>query len=161
MSKLWWILSTNTRPAVAVESPHGASRHLAGGLFHLSFWVPLAVCTWLALIPDPPDNPVFRLGDVILHGAAFTYLTFALMLVQTAGNRRSFPAMAAVACTALLGYGLLLELAQSFIPERTAELKDILVDGAGIVVGLALAALLARPICSLAELILGRIFRVR
>lgn len=146
---------------MAVESSNGAPGHLVSGLFHLSFWVPLAVCTWLALIPEPPDNPVFRLGDVILHGAAFTYLTFALMLVQTAGKRREIRSMALVAFAALLGYGLFLEFVQSFIPERTAELKDILVDTAGIVVGLALAVPLARPICGLAEWIIGRMFPAR
>lgn len=136
---------------------HGTGRDLAVGLFHLAFWLPLLLCTWLALIPQPPDNPVFHLGDVVLHGAAFTYLTFSLMLVETAIGRRSFIAMATRVFIAMLGYGIFLELAQSFIPERTAELKDLGVDVVGILIGLALAAGLARPVERLLRLILERL----
>lgn len=143
---------------MAAESVHGSGRDpargLVVGLFHLAFWLPLLFCTWLALTPEPPDNPVFRLGDVILHGAAFTYLTFSLMLVGTAAGRRSFTGMAVTAFIAMLGYGIFLELVQSFIPERTAELKDLGVDVAGILVGLALAAGLARPVERLVRLTL-------
>lgn len=98
--------------------------------FHLAFWIPLAGCTWLALTPTPPDA-VFRVGDVVLHALAFSYLTFALGL--------AFPALDRVRVAAwLLVYGLLLEVAQSFEPERSAELKDLLVDGVGIGLGLML-----------------------
>lgn len=115
-------------------------------LFHLAFWVPLLACTYLALIPDPPDNPVFRLSDVILHGAAFTYLTFALVLVLLSGRNaaRPFLGIGLLSFAAMLGYGLFLELVQYFIPERTAELKDVMVDMVGIVIGLSLAWLLGR-----------------
>lgn len=117
----------------------------------LGFWIPLLICTWLALIPEPPDNPVFRMSDEILHGAAFTYLTFAFVLMMTVSaaspaesagygiSRRT----AIQTLLAMLGYGIFLELAQSLIPQRHAELKDLLVDLAGIGVGLLLAALLA------------------
>lgn len=123
-----------------------AGRSFALVLFHLAFWGPLLICTYLALVPDPPDNPVFRLSDVILHGAAFTYLTFALALVLLSGRNgsRPFSGTGLMAFAAMLGYGLFLELVQSFIPERTAELKDVMVDMAGIVIGLSLAWLLAR-----------------
>jgi VanZ family protein len=121
---------------------------LAAVAGRLGFWIPLLICTWLALIPEPPDNPVFRLSDVILHGAAFAYLTFAFVLMGTLRSALSTQTaargitktLALQAVVAMLGYGLFLELVQSFIPERSAELKDLLVDLAGIGVGLLLAA---------------------
>ncbi len=130
-----------------IETPEGdrAGRRFASVLFHLAFWVPLLCCTYLALIPDPPDNPVFRLSDVILHGAAFTYLTFALVLLLLGrDSTSSFRGIGLTSFAAMFGYGLFLELVQYFIPERTAELKDMMVDLIGIVIGLSLAWLLAR-----------------
>ncbi len=96
---------------------------------HLAFWVPLAACTYLALTPTPPAA-VFRLGDIVLHAFAFTYLTFALGLSMQA------PRLGQVGLV-MLGYGVFIELAQSLEPARNAELKDLLVDAAGIAVGLA------------------------
>lgn len=115
--------------------------------FQAAFWVPLGVCTWLALIPEPPDNPVFRLGDVVLHAAAFTYLSLALVLAR--GHRNPAPEYLKTAGF-MIGYGVLLEIVQAFIPERSAELKDLLVDALGIAAGLLLARWLARPIRDLA-----------
>ncbi|MGE0624965.1 MAG: VanZ family protein [Pseudomonadales bacterium] len=122
--------------------------------FQCTFWLPLAGCTWLALIPDPPDNPVFRLGDVVLHAAAFTYLTVALVMARLGARPTpEFPTTAAL----MIGYGLLLEAIQFFIPERSAELKDLLVDAAGIGVGLALARWLALPVYERVLRVSGRL----
>ena len=119
---------------------------LALNAFRLAFFLPLLVCTWLALVPEPPD-PVFRLGDVILHGAAFAYLTMAFVLMMMA---RAEPVLdrrlVGTAALAMFGYGVFLAAVQSFIPERTAEIKDLGVDLLGIGVGLLIAALLARPL---------------
>lgn len=101
---------------------------------HAAFWVPLALCTWLALAPSPPDT-VFRVSDVLLHGFAFTYLTFASGL--------AYPSARPLALAAwMLAYGLLIEVVQSVEPARSAELKDLLVDFAGILVGLILLRVL-------------------
>ena len=140
------------------------ANRLAMITWRLGFWFPLLVCTYLALVPEPPDNPVFRLSDVILHGAAFTYLTFAFVLMamprpsqDAAAVSRGFDRGVAIrAFLAMLGYGLFLELVQSFVPERSAELKDLGVDVLGIGVGLLLAALLARPVVSLIEGLIDR-----
>ncbi len=101
------------------------------------FWLPLAVCTYLALTPSPPDA-VSRVSDVVLHAAAFTYLTFALTLAHPGTS-------GVVAGAWMLGYGLLLEVVQSFEPARSAELKDLLVDLAGIAAGLILARVAGTP----------------
>jgi VanZ family protein len=95
-----------------------------------AFWVPLAICTWFALEPSPPD-PVFRVSDIVLHAFAFSYLTFALGLAHPVVR---LPMLV----LSMLGYGVFIEVVQSFEVERSAEIKDLLVDGAGILVGLGL-----------------------
>lgn len=101
----------------------------------VGFWLPLAVCTYLALTPSPPES-VFQIGDVFLHAFAFTYLTFCLNL--------AYPSQRAlVSGVWMLGYGLLLEVVQSFEAARSAELKDLLVDLVGICLGLLAARWMA------------------
>jgi VanZ family protein len=141
------------------ESDEGLAGRLARGLFRLGFFLPLLVCTYLALIPDPPDNPVLRLSDVILHGAAFAYLTFALCLMLIRRGDGGWAAVRSVGpavLVAMFGYGLFLEVVQGFIPERTAEMKDLMVDAAGISAGLMLAALFARPVAGLVRFLVDR-----
>ena len=80
----------STRRPVAPERRSRPSR--SGGLvraaFQIGFWIPLLFCTWAALIPAPPDNPVFQLSDVLLHAAAFTYLSFAFVLAWLESGSR-------------------------------------------------------------------------
>jgi VanZ family protein len=129
------------------------AQRLAVLIWRLGFFGPLLVCTYLALVPEPPDNPVFRLSDVILHAAAFSYLTFALVLMHQGVQLNR--ALAIKATLLMLGYGIFLEAVQWFVPERSAELKDLGVDLLGILVGLLLAGLLARPLKKLLDLLLG------
>jgi VanZ family protein len=105
-----------------------APERIAAALLVIAFWVPLAVCTYLALHPSPPDA-VFRLSDVLLHGFAFTYLTLSLALAH---QHRHW----LVPGFWMLGYGVLIELVQSFEAARSAEAGDVLVDVAGIGLGL-------------------------
>jgi VanZ family protein len=113
------------------------------------FWLPLLACTYLALAPSPPDT-VFRISDVLLHALAFIYLTFALILAYAdKGLWQTFAWM--------LAYGLLLELIQSFEPDRTAELKDVFVDVGGILVGIGLGRFAADTVRELIRNIAGRL----
>jgi VanZ family protein len=116
-------------------SDRGArAERAAGRCLHAGFWIPLAVCTWLALTPSPLQ-PSFKVSDVVLHALAFSYLTFALGLAYPALRRLELAAW-------LIGYGLFIEAVQSFERARSAELKDLLVDAAGIGIGLLLLTLL-------------------
>lgn len=115
-----------------MSSPPPAADRAAGLCLSAAFWLPLAVCTWLALTPSPPQS-VFRVGDVILHALAFAYLTTALGLAH---RRLRWWALAGW----MLAYGAAIELAQSFEPARSPELKDLAVDGLGIAAGLVVLA---------------------
>jgi VanZ family protein len=141
--------STSTQRAFPLSDqkplPQVPGAKIPAALLQAGFWIPLVICTYLALEPEPPQVEVFKVGDVILHGAAFTYLTFSLVVAQVAvwsEPKRLYLR----AFVAMLIYGLLLEAIQSFVPERSAELKDLLVDVLGIGAGLLLASLLATPL---------------
>ena len=125
------------------------------GLFQVAFWFPLAVCTYLALVPEPPEHSVFSLGDVVLHAAAFTYLTLAFAFTRYGKENRRRVYVRSLVC--LLAYGVFLEAVQSVIPERSAELKDLFVDLVGIGLGLGLAHLLAKPVIGATRRLFGSV----
>ena len=56
----------------------------------------------------------------------------------------AWPGRTAVVLTALLAYGGLIELLQSFTPDRSAEAVDLLADWVGLLVGAGLAFLVDR-----------------
>jgi VanZ family protein len=112
-------------------------------LSQLAFWLPLAIATFAAFAPQGVPLP-FSMTDVALHLFTFTYLTAALGNACFRLSRWWVPA------PWMLVYGVLLELVQSLIPARSAELKDIAVDVSGIAIGLVvwrfvLVPLMSRP----------------
>jgi len=91
----------------------------------------LCTITWLALTPVPPQQA--SLGwDKLNHAAAFAILAAVAFLGRIGGWVRI--------AWALVAYGALIEILQSFTPTRSAEWGDLLADGAGIASGLLLAA---------------------
>ena len=104
--------------------------------FSTLFFASLAIITWLALTPDGPRIPGVEVNDKLQHVAAFVWLTL-LAHCSFPGTRLRY--MAAL----LLGYGALIEVAQYFIPMRSASLSDIIADLAGIGIG----AMLLRYAC--------------
>ena len=97
----------------------------------VGFWVPFAVATVAAFAPHGVPLP-FRISDIVLHAFAFTYLTAALWLVHYAGRSAWTPV------AWMFGYAVLIELVQSFEPQRSAEFKDIGVDMIGILLGIVM-----------------------
>lgn len=95
----------------------------------------LALITWLALTPAPPPEAGL-LWDKLNHFAAFASLAVAGFM----GFQRRWVPVG----LGLLAYGGLIEVLQSFTPNRAAEWVDLLADGIGIGLGLVLAATLAR-----------------
>ncbi len=91
----------------------------------------LGVITWLALSPVPPRQA--DLGwDKLNHLAAFATLAVVAVLGRC-GPRWRIGA-------ALLAYGGLIEVLQSFTPNRVGEWPDLLADSGGIALGLLLVA---------------------
>ena len=125
-----------------------AERSLQAG-----FWLALVFCTYMALAPNPPDAG-FEVSDVVLHGLAFSTLTFTLSISHYR-CRYLVPALW------MLGYGVVIEVAQSQIPERSAEFKDLLVDVAGILAGMAAVRLVGPWAVSACQRLVGSRTQVR
>ncbi|MFY9512129.1 MAG: VanZ family protein [Rubrivivax sp.] len=90
----------------------------------------LAVC-WLAFAPNPP--PQADTGwDKANHALAFAALAFC---AERGFGRQRWRLIVA----GLLTFGVFIELVQSQIPGRSADLADLLGDAAGIAIGLLLA----------------------
>ena len=97
-------------------------------LRRVGFWLPLIICTWLALADELPKSAP-KVSDVPLHLFAFVYLSAALSFAHL---RVQWWWVALL----MMGYGGMIELIQSWLPHRDAEWKDFLVDLVGIGVGL-------------------------
>ncbi|MFN3303806.1 MAG: VanZ family protein [Roseateles sp.] len=98
----------------------------------------LVVITWLALSPKPPE--AMNTGwDKANHLLAFGCLAFAATWAIWPR-----PRLWGWLVLALLAYGVGIELAQSLLPPRSADWRDVLADALGIAVGL----LAAWPIAS-------------
>ncbi|WP_163835275.1 VanZ family protein [Spartinivicinus ruber] len=87
--------------------------------------VSLVVISWLAFSPKP-DFVLANFGDKFKHFAAFGYLAY-LLDSSFPKTRFSFAKV-----LTLLGYGLFIELVQSFLPNRSASGLDVLADIGGI-----------------------------
>jgi VanZ family protein len=104
-------------------------------LWRVALALLLVVINWLALTPAPPRQ--MDLGwDKLNHLSAFA----TLAVVAVLGRCGAFWRIA----VALLAYGGLIEILQSFTPNRDAEWADLLADGVGIALGLLLVAGLFR-----------------
>lgn len=94
--------------------------------------------TWLALVPDPPRG-VSTGWDKTNHLLAFAALAFTGVWAQWRQPRQW-----AVLVVVLLAYGCGIEVAQGFLPPRSADAADVLADGLGIALGLLAAWPLVR-----------------
>jgi len=88
-----------------------------------------AICV-LAFMPVPPQT-LSSGWDKLNH--AFAFATLAV----TAGH--GFPGRRRIAgiAVALVAFGGFIEVVQAFVPGRSSEWADLLADGVGIAVGLA------------------------
>ena len=89
--------------------------------------VTLCFISWQATIRNGISVPVAN-SDKILHFLAFYTLAFLLDF--------SFPKsrFGVLKIIVLIGYGILIEYVQSFLPYRSAEVVDLLTDVVGITV---------------------------
>ena len=99
-------------------------------LIVFGFWIPFTFTTYAAFAPNGVPMP-FAVSDIVLHACAFTYLTAALWFAHHSVDRGWKPALW------MMAYGVAIEAIQSFEPTRDAEIKDLVVDAVGILLGLA------------------------
>lgn len=100
---------------------------------------------YLALSPNPPP-PSQLMWDKLNHLVGFAGLTLAASLacsncgqgINTRLRDTFRPALL------MLAFGALIEVLQSFVPERSAEWADLLADALGVAVGALLATALRR-----------------
>lgn len=89
----------------------------------------------LSLMPPSPEMPTTG-WDKSNHALGFGLLA---LLGHAAGPRSRRKML-----LGLLAYGGLIEVLQSFTPDRMAEWGDLLADGVGLLIGEACALLLMR-----------------
>jgi VanZ family protein len=99
------------------------------------FWTCVLAILVLSLLPLSPQLPTTG-WDKTNHLLAFCVLT---MLGNQAYRGRTLMVL-----LGLLAYGGLIEILQSFTPDRMAEWADLLADSLGLAAGLALGALLEK-----------------
>jgi len=99
-------------------------------LRRIAFWLPLVICTWLALGSGLPSVAP-KVSDVVLHLFAFSYLTVALRIAHA-------KLIVLLVAVLMLAYGGLIEILQGFLPPRQSEWKDFGVDLIGVALGLVL-----------------------
>lgn len=118
---------------VAVGEPKGTATRFA----------PLIMCAaaiaWLSLTPNPRNDAHMMDflevvgGELWAHGIAWGVLALTARWGGIAwGTRRRACTLAWVLC---VGYGILMEVLQHFVPGRGAQLADLLADAAGAGIG--------------------------
>lgn len=99
-------------------------------LYRLLFLAALLSISTLAFLPDYNAlPPIVSVSDLLNHAAAFIFLS----VLYTLAYPHSFQRIALT----LLGYGLLIELVQAFLPTRFASIEDVVADAAGVIAGIA------------------------
>jgi VanZ family protein len=99
------------------------------------FWTCVLAILVLSLLPLSPQLPTTG-WDKTNHLLAFSVLTIL-------GNQ-AYRGRTLMLLLGLLTYGGLIEILQSFTPDRMAEWADLLADGLGLAVGLVLRIMLGK-----------------
>ena len=112
-------------------------------------WALLALVVWLSLTPSPPQPPVL-VWDKAQHALAYAVLAGWFM---QAWERRANVLLAIV----LLGVGIALEYIQGLTGYRDFDYGDMLADGVGVSVALAVThTVLGRTLEWIDRMISGR-----
>lgn len=106
-------------------------------LKQLQFWTLLLACLALSLIPQPPK--AFSLAsDKFWHLLAYLvlYLSSQIAYHRHARQLTRF--------ALLLGFSLLIEIIQYFVPNRQFSLLDLAANATGLLLGMLVCRLSAR-----------------
>ena len=105
--------------------------------FRFSFFTALIAISILAFLPDYSTLPsIVSVSDLINHAVAFMVLSILYSL--------SYPHSRKQILLTLIGYGIFIEIVQTFLPTRCASIEDVLADSVGLIVGLLLLKI-SRP----------------
>lgn len=99
------------------------------------FWVLLTAILVLSLMPNPSSLPSTG-WDKTNHLLGF--LVLGILGLQ------AYPARTATVLAGVFLYGGLIEILQSFTPDRYAEATDLLANSLGLIAGWGLEALIRR-----------------
>jgi VanZ family protein len=99
-------------------------------LFQLGLWVCVLVVAYLAFLPSA--DSIGASWDKVNHLFAFAVMAWLADLGWPARRR------APLRWGLLLGYGLLIEAVQHFLPERDFSLLDWVADGMGVLIYIVL-----------------------
>lgn len=113
------------------------NRQQIGQVLRFAFWGCAVAVLVLSLAPVTTPMPSTG-WDKSNHLLAFSTLAFLA--------HRAYPGRTVTVLAGLLAYGGLIEVMQSFTPDRAAEWADLLADGVGLLFGEMLARLVWRRI---------------
>jgi VanZ family protein len=108
-------------------------------------WAVLICCTVVGSLL-PASSPVMRavgrlpVSQKVLHFCAYTSLA---LMALVAVRRRSAAVLAALAMILL---GVALEFGQKLVPGRAFEIRDMFINGAGVLAGIAVGFLSRRTV---------------
>ena len=108
----------------------------------IGLWLPvaayMAAIYYGALQPRVPDVIAERFTDTVLHAGGYAGLALVTARAAAGGRWSGVQARAIILAFAItLLHGVSVEVAQSFVPSRTSELRDVWNDAAGAAAGLA------------------------
>ncbi|MFH0735827.1 MAG: VanZ family protein [bacterium] len=107
-------------------------------LAHLPFIVYVIILTWFLALPSVKFVEVFAISDKIEHFFAFFVLTFLFAFsvhFQTRFKNYS-KAVFVIVLLIVAVYGAATEIMQSFIPGRSCDFIDWLLDFSGAIIGI-------------------------
>lgn len=113
-------------------------------------WLP--ALAWMGLIFVLSAQPGLRVSEdaavdaplrSLAHVAAFGVLGCLVALALAPGRELS-PRRALLAIVLATLYGALDEVHQAFVPDRTAQLEDLVLDAAGVIAGVTVVWLAGR-----------------
>lgn len=91
----------------------------------------------MSLVPHPPQGPEIHGIDKFYHFMMYAVMGLLLARAVTAGAGPDAKARRVILITALAGFlfGVLMEIGQMFVSERSTEVLDALANGAGALFG--------------------------
>ena len=103
-------------------------------------WVVLICCVVVGSLVPAASPVIVAIGRVhislkVLHFCAYTSLA---LIALVAVRRRSAAVLAALAMILL---GVALEFGQKLVPGRSCEIRDMVINGAGVLTGIAIGIL--------------------